>query len=91
MVDVTNPTDRAVSGVLRGSIEQFGFAGGETRPAETRTFEFSPENFPQLAIDHPRIWWPWQLGKPEMYELKLDVSIAGSPSDEIRPTSAFAM
>jgi exo-1,4-beta-D-glucosaminidase len=84
MVDVTNPTDRAVTGVLRGSIEQIQFTQDvKLGPKETRTVEFSPEKFSQLAIDHPRIWWPWQLGKPEMYPLKLEVSVAGTLSDEI--------
>ena len=33
----------------------------------TETVEFSPADFPQLVIDNPRLWWPVNKGKPEMY------------------------
>lgn len=34
---------------------------------------FTPVDFPQLNVDHPRIWWPWQYGKPELNHLELSV------------------
>ena len=32
---------------------------------------FTPADFPQLNVSHPRIWWPWQYGKPELNQLEL--------------------
>lgn len=34
---------------------------------------FTPTEFPQLNVRHPRIWWPWQYGKPELNHLGLSV------------------
>ena len=32
---------------------------------------FTPAEFPQLNIQHPRIWWPWQYGEPALNHLDL--------------------
>lgn len=39
---------------------------------------FTPEDFHQLNVRNPRIWWPWQYGKPELNHLELSVSHVGS-------------
>ena len=48
---------------------------------ETREIVFTPEEFPQLKIDNPRLWWPLFKGKPDLYELKMTVSVKGQVSD----------
>ncbi len=40
---------------------------------EIKEVVFTPEAFPQLVIDNPRLWWPINKGKQEMYELELKV------------------
>ncbi|MDR2816203.1 MAG: glycoside hydrolase family 2 [Proteiniphilum sp.] len=40
---------------------------------ETVTVELTPENFKELTIKNPRLWWPNGLGKPEMYTLHLSL------------------
>lgn len=35
--------------------------------------EFTPEDFPQLTIINPRLWWPNNYGRQELYWLKLKV------------------
>src|SRR6185503_1184041 len=42
---------------------------------------FTSEQFPQLNIDHPRLWWPAQMGKPERYTLNLEFNLEGRVSD----------
>jgi exo-1,4-beta-D-glucosaminidase len=32
---------------------------------------FTPADFPQLNVEHPRIWWPWQYGNPLLNHLSL--------------------
>jgi exo-1,4-beta-D-glucosaminidase len=34
---------------------------------------FTAADFPQLNLRHPRIWWPWQYGKPDLNRLELSV------------------
>jgi hypothetical protein len=40
------------------------------QPGEV-TVKLTPMEFPQLTVQHPRLWWPNGYGKPELYTLKL--------------------
>ena len=83
MVDVTNPTDQPVTGKLQGRIEQIQFSKEvKLAPRSTQTVEFTPAEFSQLTLEKPRVWWPWQLGTPELYSLELAVSVDGAVSDK---------
>ena len=44
---------------------------------------FTPADFPQLNAGHPRIWWPWQYGKPELNRLELSVIRDGVVSNTL--------
>ena len=70
--DVVNHTDEAVSGVLEGWIEerQFG-AEVHLEPHERRTVVFPGPEHQQLHVERPRVWWPYELGTPELYSLDL--------------------
>src|SRR5262249_13746446 len=37
--------------------------------------------FPQLQFKNPSLWWPAQMGKPELYDLDLTFEIDGNVSD----------
>ena len=39
----------------------------------TAEVTFTPADFPQLNVKNPRIWWPWQYGKPELNFLEISV------------------
>lgn len=83
MADVTNATDQPIAGTLDAFIEQIHVSQEvKLAPHETRTVTFTTDAFPQLAIQNPRVWWPWHLGKPEMYELKVSYSAGGEISDQ---------
>jgi exo-1,4-beta-D-glucosaminidase len=41
---------------------------------ETVEISFTPADFPQLNIKNPRIWWPWQYGKPNLNRIELSVA-----------------
>jgi exo-1,4-beta-D-glucosaminidase len=53
----------------------------ELAASESRTVVFTPDQYPQLRIAHPRLWWPYQMGKPEMYTARLRVEADGQFSD----------
>jgi exo-1,4-beta-D-glucosaminidase len=42
-------------------------------PGETKDITFTPDAYPQLNVKNPRIWWPWQYGKPELNRVKLEL------------------
>jgi exo-1,4-beta-D-glucosaminidase len=81
MADCINATDNPVIAMLTGKIEKIEFSQQVTlAPRETKTITFTAEDFPQLKIDHPRIWWPYQLGDPQMYDLNLTATVGGDES-----------
>ena len=48
---------------------------------ETKIVRFSPDQFAQLKLAHPRLWWPYQMGKPNLYTAKFRVEIGEQISD----------
>jgi exo-1,4-beta-D-glucosaminidase len=44
---------------------------------ESTDISWDPADFPQLNIHEPRIWWPWQYGKPELNHIELSVVVDG--------------
>jgi exo-1,4-beta-D-glucosaminidase len=82
---VTNYSDSAqdviVSGKINSNIlfkKKMHLNGGET--AEVN---FAPDEFLQLNIKNPRIWWPWQYGKPNMNHIELSVAHNNTVSNTI--------
>ena len=73
---LVNHTQRAISGNINGEID-----GGITFQSKVlvsrgrikgRSFSMR-KNFQDLKVQNPRIWWPNNLGNPELYNLKLTV------------------
>jgi exo-1,4-beta-D-glucosaminidase len=42
---------------------------------------FTPDKFPELNLKQPRVWWPAQMGTPNLYDLRLEVDSGGKLSD----------
>ncbi len=80
--ELSNATDNSVRGVLHGQIGDTKFSRQvELGAKETRVAGFSADEYPQLAVQHPRLWWPAKLGPQHLYEIKLWFEINGSVSD----------
>jgi exo-1,4-beta-D-glucosaminidase len=80
--DLKNTGENRISGTLKGVIEEIEFSREVTLdPGETRVVTFSPEEFPQLVIDDPRLWWPHTVGPQNLYDLKLTFDMDGKLSD----------
>ena len=80
--DLRNVADHPVKGVLRVEIENLRVDQRvELGPGETKTLRFTPELFPQLKLAQPRLWWPYQMGKPELYQASMAVEVDGKLSD----------
>ena len=79
---VKNGSNQAVRGKLKGRIENLSFEEDvELAPNESKDVTFTPEQFPQLVLANPRLWWPAQMGKPELYSLVMEFESDGSVSD----------
>jgi exo-1,4-beta-D-glucosaminidase len=79
---IRNGTGKAVSGRVKGRIGEIGFETDVALgPRERRDVTFAPAMFPQLRLARPRLWWPAQMGRPELYDLEIAVEVEGKPSD----------
>ncbi len=81
--DLHNTSDQAVRGtasvVLLGRhLEQ----SVDLAPGERKTVVFSPDDYPQLKVQHPSLWWPYGMGAPHLERLAMRFSEAGRLSDE---------
>lgn len=81
--ELFNNNDKNISGILYGEIDKIKFFQTiNLKPYEERIITFAQEDFHQLKIKNPRLWWIYTLGKPELYKLKLKLCIDGKISDE---------
>ncbi|MFN8256107.1 MAG: glycoside hydrolase family 2 TIM barrel-domain containing protein [Bacteroidales bacterium] len=70
--DVINNSNEQVDATVKGKIENIIFEKKVTlKPGEKQTLTFNVTDYPQLKIENPRLWWTYDLGKPEMYNLEM--------------------
>src|SRR5271157_3697596 len=80
--ELKNAVETTVKGTLRGKIEKIEFSQEvELGPHETRDVVFDPGRFPQLNLTNPRLWWPAQMGTPNLYEMHMEFDVGGKVSD----------
>lgn len=80
--DLTNHTGERISGVLDGEIEDIQFERSfNLEPHEKQEISFHPEEFGDLTLSHPRLWWPNNMGDPNLYRLKMTATVDGDVSD----------
>jgi len=76
-VEAANATGQAVTALLKGAIEQRTFEQRvELAPHETKVLRV-----PAASIDHPRLWWPAEVGEQNLYPLDLRIETGGQVSD----------
>jgi len=80
--ELHNDTDASVEGVLQGKFETVSFEKRvELAPRESRSVTFTPDEFPQLKIEHPELWWPTGLGEQKLHLLSMKFESSGLVSD----------
>jgi exo-1,4-beta-D-glucosaminidase len=79
---LTNASQTDVRGQLKGKIGELEFSQDvQLKPNEQKDITFDPTQFPQLNLDHPHLWWPVQMGSPELNQLELRFEVNGNISD----------
>jgi exo-1,4-beta-D-glucosaminidase len=94
-VELQNASNASVKGVLRGTI--LGAAvpiefseDVELKAGEHRGIAITPETAASLNVQNPRLWWPYQMGKPYLHKLTMEfVPGSGAASDKV--TIAFGI
>jgi exo-1,4-beta-D-glucosaminidase len=80
---VKNGTNQPVHGTLKGAIESVEFEQEvDLGPGESKDVVFDPATVSQLNFTKPRLWWPVQMGSPELYPLGLQFEVNGKVSDQ---------
>ena len=75
--ELVNHGQSSISGILEGEIESLRFSKAiDIEPQGQKTIEFT-----DLKIKNPRIWWPYQLGQPNMCDLNLKFTTGGVVCD----------
>ena len=75
---VRNHSAEVVRGIVRATITRPGkpdirvdkrvtLAAGEERE-----IALGPDEFPELRVEHPDLWWPYTLGEPALYGLRTE-------------------
>ena len=88
-VEIINPStsNRVISCKVKGEIVGENITFEKTfrlMRGEEKTATFSPEEFPQLVINSPKLWWPVNKGPQNLYDLKLTVSVDGKECDSVK-------
>jgi exo-1,4-beta-D-glucosaminidase len=80
--ELHNAAASSVAGTLEASLENVQVRQDVSLGAgEVRTVRFTPEQFPELRIRHPQLWWPRQMGAPDLRTLSIRFSIQSEISD----------
>ncbi len=83
-VEAANGISERVEGVLIGRIGDIEFRRPVSLEAgQTKTIAFEADEFPQLVIKDPHLWWPNGYGQPHLYQLELAFEIGGRTSDSV--------
>jgi exo-1,4-beta-D-glucosaminidase len=79
-----NASEKAVTGVLQARFDRVEVEEAVTlQSGETRSVSFVPERFPVLRVAKPKLWWPAEMGTPNLHELTVRFSSGnGTVSDE---------
>lgn len=81
---VKNHGDKDIKGVLEGSIGELRFSQDVTLKAgEEKEVIFTPKDFKELNMEHPRLWWPKGYGEPYLYNADFTFKTDGKASDRI--------
>ena len=80
--DLRNASDASIAGSLDGEIEGVKFRQTVSlKPGENRTVHFTPDEFSQLRIKNPKVWWPYQMGAQDLHDLNLRFRVGDDLSD----------
>jgi exo-1,4-beta-D-glucosaminidase len=80
--ELRNSSSQLVSAVLHVEVDGIHLARTVDLAAkESKIVRFTPEEYSQLKLEHPRLWWPYQMGEPNLYPANFRVQVGRKISD----------
>jgi hypothetical protein len=83
-VPLVNLTETAVTGTLQIAFDTVTISKSVTVAPGGSTVSLTSTEFPQLRIDHPKLWWPNGYGDPALHTMTLSFNSGGHLSDSKR-------
>lgn len=82
---VVNYTGKPQDALVKGKINtDIAFEQKvHLKPWEKKQITFLPSAYSQLNVKNPRIWWPWEYGKPELNRIHLSILTGSEISNQI--------
>ncbi len=81
--ELQNATAQAVDGILQASFDNVHLEQNiQLQANEKLSVQFAPEQYPQLRIKDPKIWWPAEMGTPSLHRVTVRFLVNGQLSDE---------
>jgi exo-1,4-beta-D-glucosaminidase len=81
---VVNHSAEKLKTTVRAQIENVSVSQDmELNPGEKKLMVFTPEDYPVLNFKNARLWWPWTMGDPNLYQLKLSATSGTALSDSV--------
>jgi len=79
---LTNHSNTTVSGTVKGEIEKLNFTRSFLlKPYENKEIQFDAKDYQVLRLHNPLLWWPNNLGEPNLHQLKLSAQTGAQVSD----------
>jgi exo-1,4-beta-D-glucosaminidase len=85
--ELRNTTNKQIDGVLKATSKDPNIAIQQSvslAPGESKTVRLTPQAFNQLRVENPKLWWPAQMGTPNLSTFNLRVLVGTTVSDEQR-------
>jgi exo-1,4-beta-D-glucosaminidase len=77
--ELRNQSGQQVKGALIAEVDGKTLKQDvELAAGEMKTVRFSPEKFAELKLAHPKLWWPYTVGTPELYTANLRFEMGGA-------------
>ena len=80
-VPVSNLSDQPVDVVVEATVDSVRVSKRATLAPGAGEVKLLPAEFPELVLQHPRLWWPNGYGKPELYTMQLRLKAGDAVSD----------
>jgi exo-1,4-beta-D-glucosaminidase len=88
--DLRNDSGAATKGTLVAEVDGKTLKlPVELAAGESKSIRFEPEHFAALRLDRPKLWWPYTIGTPYLYQAELHFEVGGDISDSA--TVAFGV
>ena len=85
--ELRNASDTAIEGSLNCRFEGVQVMQKvKLEPHETKQVSFTPGQYRQLNLEHPKIWWPVHLGPQNLYSLETEFVLASGKSSDLQNT-----